>query len=148
MKHSEVNWPKLVKLGKALVGTPYVFGAEIDLNNPDTSEIKGIDCSEVSEFLFHQIGIYLPDGSYNQAKIIKRLNIDPPTSKECVLVGDLGFKWYPETEVIHHVGIYIGNQTVLEAKGKSWGTILTPCYEYTASSHFAFWGRHKDIEDA
>ena len=143
-KHSEIPWSRIVSLGKALVGTPYVFGAEIDIydfmKNPDPKRIAAIDCSELIELLYAFVDIIIPDGSYNQAKVC-----NPITQ---VKLGDLGFKWNPDTHVIHHVGIYIGDDLVLEAKGKQWGTVLTPIGEYNKSTHFAWWGRHKDVEDA
>lgn len=147
-KHSEIEWSKLVRLGKQLIGTPYVFGAEVNLKDPDMGHVRAIDCSELVELLYAQIGLTIPDGSYNQAKVCKRLDFGPPPKTDVLLIGDLGFKWVPETEVIHHVGIYIGEGQVLEAKGKAWGTILTPFKQYIGSSHFAFWGRLKSIEDS
>lgn len=148
-KHSDIQWGKMIGLGRRLVGKPYTFGAEVDLNDPDPDHILGIDCSELVEWLYHQIGIDIPDGSYNQAKMVRRLNFIPNDPKsDVLLLGDLGFKWEPETEIIHHVGIYIGQSKVLEAKGKRWGVVLTPYDEYVGSSHFAYWGRLKNIEDA
>lgn len=144
MKHSEMNWSKLIDLGRRLVGKPYVFGSEVDLKNPSPEAIAAIDCSELIEWLFAQIGIFMPDGSYNQAKMCRRLVFGP----DVLLIGDLGFKWDPETKAIHHVGIYIGGKDVLEAKGSKWGVVVTPYEDYIASSHFAFWGRLKGIEDA
>jgi cell wall-associated NlpC family hydrolase len=94
------------------------------------------------EWLFHQVGIPVPDGSYNQAKVVNCV----PTDK--LLIGDLAFKWCPETEVIHHVGVYIGEGRILEAKGKAYGVVITDKILYEASNHFAFYGRLKIIEDA
>ena len=148
MKHSEINWPHLLNFGKKLIGKPYVFGAEVDLNNPDPDKIKAIDCSELVEVLFASIGLRVPDGSYNQAKVVKKLAFGPPPNVDVLLIGDLGFKWNPETEVVHHVGIFTGEGMVLEAKGKNWGVVETPFKEYINSPHFAFWGRLKSIEDA
>lgn len=141
-KHSELDWGKLCRLGRELVGKPYRFGAEIDLKDPDPSKINGLDCSELVEWLFAQIGLPFPDGSYNQSKFCKSVSMSN------LLVGDLGFKWWPDTQMIHHVGIYIGNEEVLEAKGISWGIVITPKEQYMRTPHFARWGRHKDIEDA
>ena len=157
MKHSDLNWAKFIENGRKLVGKPYVFGAEVNLNEPDASKIKEIDCSELVEYLFANLlfvsgeraGLAMPDGSYNQAKVVRKLEFRPDdTSSDVLLIGDLGFKWDPETNVIHHVGIFIDKGKVLEAKGKKWGVVLTDCADYVASSHFAFWGRHRKIEDA
>lgn len=157
MKHSEINWAHLIESGKKLVGKPYVFGAEVSLSEPDPTKIKAIDCSELVEYLYANLqkvdgsraALSMPDGSYNQAKVCRRLNFVPnDPSSDVLLLGDLGFKWEPETQSIHHVGIFIGDGKVLEAKGKSYGVVLTDFDDYRKSSHFAFWGRHQKIVDA
>lgn len=142
MKHSEINWPRLIELGRRLIGKPYNLGAEVNLKDPDPDHIKAIDCSELVEWLYAQIGISVPDGSYNQAKVCREIK------EEQLLIGDLGFKWFPDTHAIHHVGVFLGGNDVLEAKGKQWGTKITPISTYMASSHFAHWGRLKVVEDA
>lgn len=148
MKHSEVNWTRLIDLGKRLVGKPYRLGAEVSLNETDPDRIKEIDCSELVEWLYAQIGLSVPDGSYNQAKVVRRLEFGPPPAKDSLLIGDLGFKWNPDNRVVHHVGVFIGEGQVLEAKGTQWGVVTTPFDEYISSSHFAYWGRLRTIEDA
>jgi cell wall-associated NlpC family hydrolase len=143
--HSDIDWPKLVRLGKSLVGKPYRLGAEVNiqqfLKDPRAENIKEIDCSELVEVLFAVIGITVPDGSYNQIKVCR------PIIGEQLCIGDLGFKANPDNGVVHHVGIYIGDNTILEAKGKAWGTVLTPLATYAASSHFYQWGRLKCIAE-
>lgn len=156
MKHSDINWAHLIEMGKKLVGKPYVFGAEINLSEQDATKIKAIDCSELVEYLFANLqkidgtraGLTMPDGSYNQAKMCRRLEFKAGITSDVLLIGDLGFKWEPETEAIHHVGIFVGNGEVLEAKGKKWGVVLTKFSDYEQSDHFAFWGRHQKIIDA
>lgn len=140
IKHSEINWPKLIDLALKSVGIPYVFGSEVNLKDPDISHIKAWDCSECTSWLFAQINIQVPDGSYNQAKVCRKVT-------GSILIGDLLFKWNPDTEVIHHVGVHIGDNRILEAKGKVWGTVITPINKYIASPHFAYVGRLKTIED-
>lgn len=151
MKHSDINWAHSIALGKQLVGKPYVFGAEVNVNNSNPDEIYALDCSELVEWLFAQTrktdgtpaNLRVPDGSYNQSHVCNRLI--PGTSP---LLFDLGFKWHPDTEVIHHVGLYIGDEMVLEAKGKKWGVVLTPREKFEASPDWAYWGRLKVLEDA
>lgn len=141
MKHSDVNWPLLIDFLKNQVGKPYVFGAENKLDEDDWSLYKAWDCSELMEVGFHKINLSLPDGSYNQAKFCRKVSGE-------LLIGDLAFKWDPETHVIHHVGAYVGNNEIIEAKGKNFGVIVAPLHRYMASSHFAFFGRHRMVEDA
>lgn len=140
IKHSEINWAKFIQLGKQLLGVPYNFGEEVNLKDSDPTHIKALDCSELVEWLFTQVGLLVPDGSYNQFKVSKPITGD-------LLVGDLAFKWYPDTHSIHHVGVWIG-EGVLEAKGKDWGVVLTPRKEFEASTHFAMWKRLSQISDA
>ena len=139
-KHSEISWVKFNSLAQKLVGKPYIFGAETDLKDPDPAHIKSLDCSELCEWLFAQIGIIVPDGSYNQFKISSPIKGEP-------IIGDMGFKWIPETEVVHHVGIFLVSD-VIEAKGKAYGTVLTPRKWFEGSSHFAMWRRLNAIHDA
>lgn len=149
IKHSEIPWAKMINFGKKIIGKPYEFGAEINIDkiikDPNPDYIKAIDCSELVEVLYALVGIYIPDGSYNQAKSTRRLEFKPGLDSDYLLIGDLGFKWNPENEVIHHVGIYFGGRDVLEAKGKKWGVIMTSYDEYIKSPHFAYWGRLKNI---
>ena len=140
MKHSEINWAKFNALSKQLVGKPYEFGAETNLKDPDTSHIKALDCSELVEYLFAQIFIIVPDGSANQFKVCRPIVGEPQ-------IGDLGFKWHPDTHEVHHVGIYL-KDTVIEAKGKKWGVVLTSKADFEDSPDWAMWKRLNQIIDA
>ena len=138
-RYSDIDWKKFVRIAHSLVGKPYKFGAEINLFDSNVDNIKALDCSELSEYMFAQIGLRLPDGSYNQIKHTY------PIEYEKLRIGDLAFKWDPDTEVIHHVAVIIGDANVIEAKGKKWGVVLTSLNDYRASAHFASYGRHKEI---
>lgn len=140
MKHSEINWARFNTLAHALVGKPYVFGSETNLKDPDPSHIKSLDCSELVEWLFAQIFIVIPDGSYNQFKVTRAIKHDPQ-------IGDLGFKWHPENKQVHHVGIYL-KDNVIEAKGNAWGVVLTPKAVFEKSPDWAMWRRLNQIIDA
>lgn len=139
-KDSEINWSHFVTQARALVGKPYVFGAETNLKDPDPAHIKALDCSELVEWLYAQIGLAMPDGSYNQFKVTVPV-IGTPR------IGDLGFKWVLETKSIHHVAVCIGD-VLVEAKGKSYGTIYTPMDVFASNPEFAGWRRHAKVIDA
>lgn len=139
-KHSEIDWAKFIRLGKQLVGKFYNFGIEVNLKETDPAKITALDCSELVEWLYAQVGMTIPDGSYNQFKVSK------PVEGE-LLIGDLGFKWNPDTHSVHHVGVWIDG-SVLEAKGKSYGVVLTSREAYEGSSHFAGWRRLNVVSDA
>lgn len=140
LKHSEIDWAKFIRLGKQLVGKPYNFGIELNLKEADPAKFPALDCSELVEWLFAQIAITVPDGSYNQFKVTKPVAGD-------LVVGDLGFKWHPDTHSVHHVGVWIGD-AVLEAKGKAWGVILTSRKDFESSPDWAGWRRLPSIVDA
>lgn len=104
----------LQQIADILVGIPYRFGAEVDLKlKPE--EIKkrnmAIDCSELVEYIYYQLGYKVPDGSYNQ------YNASAPV-KDVILVGDLVFKRKVQDNTIGHVGLVINIDplTVLEAE--------------------------------
>lgn len=139
-KHSEINWARFNSLAQALVGKPYVFGAETNLKDPDPAHIKALDCSELAEWLFAQVYLVVPDGSYNQFNVSKPITGEPQ-------IGDLGFKWHPDTHQTHHVGIYL-KDSVIEAKGMKWGVVLTSRKDFEQSPDWAMWRRLNQIVDA
>lgn len=141
MNHSAVRWSMLIDFLRRQVGKPYIFGVENDPKEQNWDNYKAWDCSELVEVAFAKIGIIVPDGSYNQEKVCNRIAGEP-------LIGDLGFKWHPETQAIHHVGIFVGNATVVEAKGKTWGVVETSLATFMNSPDWAYWGRLKTIQDA
>ncbi len=141
MNHSSINWSKLVDFLKRQVGKPYVFGVENDPKENNWDKYLAWDCSELVEVAFLKLGIQVPDGSYNQDKVCVPIVGDP-------VIGDLGFKWHPDTQVIHHVGVYIGDGNVIEAKGKAWGVVMTPIKTFEDSPDWSHWARLKVIQDA
>jgi len=140
IKHSQINWARFNTLAMALVGKPYVYGSETNLKDPDPSHIQSLDCSELVEWLYAQVYIVVPDGSYNQFRVCRPITGEPQ-------IGDLGFKWHPDTQEVHHVGIYLKDY-VIEAKGKKWGVVLTPRADFEKSPDWAMWKRLNQIEDA
>lgn len=140
-KHSEVGWSAFIEFLKRQVGKPYLFGVENDPKESNWDNYKAWDCSELVEIAFYKIHINVPDGSYNQAAVSTPIVGEP-------LIGDLGFKWHPDTKQIHHVGLYIGAGNVVEAKGVNWGVVMTPIKNFENSPDWAYWGRLKLIENA
>jgi cell wall-associated NlpC family hydrolase len=58
-----VDWPRLKEVLSAQLGKPYVFGAETKLFDLNPLQF---DCSELIEWAYWQVGIKVPDGSFNQ----------------------------------------------------------------------------------
>lgn len=106
----------IVEISDILVGLPYKLGAEVDLNlSPIELKKRNIpiDCSELVEYIFYQIGYKIPDGSYNQ------FNASGPIKENDIQIGDLVFRRSKETKQICHSGIIIDEKsvTILEALG-------------------------------
>lgn len=141
MIHKEIDWTKFAKLGQRLVGKEYNFGTEVSISESDPGKIQALDCSELVEWLFAQVGVHVPDGSWNQANVCRHI------PRNVTRIGDLGFKWDQETQQVHHVGVHLGNDEILEAKGKSYGVVITPINLFESSKSFAFWGRLNVFDD-
>ncbi len=117
---------KLVYFARKHLGKPYKYGSK------PYEAPKTFDCSSFVQYLYKRIGINLPRTSLDQASVGK--TIEP--KKEPLQAGDLLFikgKWghynpkFPTG--IGHVGIYVGNGKVINARykeknGKDVGTVI------------------------
>jgi peptidoglycan DL-endopeptidase LytE len=106
---------RLVYFAKKHLGKPYVFGASL------SDAPKKFDCSSFVLYLYKRIGITLPRTALDQASIGEK--IEP--KKEILEIGDLLFfkggwgHYNPEYPMgIGHVGIYVGNGKVINARSK------------------------------
>jgi cell wall-associated NlpC family hydrolase len=101
---------KIIDTALALIGKPYKLGYEIlDLSiMPD--KVPEIDCSELTQYVYYQAGFDLVDGSYNQFDI-------SDTYAGELAPGDLLFKRKKTDNLIGHVGLYIGQNQVIESNG-------------------------------
>lgn len=97
------------------LGKPYKFGA-----NPSEAP-KTFDCSSFVQYLYKRIGINLPRTALDQASVGKVIK----PRKDLFQVGDLFFfrggwgHYNPQFPTgIGHVGMYIGNGKVINAKSK------------------------------
>lgn len=82
------------------LGVPYVWGG--------TSPNPGFDCSGFVQYVYRHFGISLPRVASSQATVgttVDKSNLQP---------GDLVFFKKPGRE-IHHVGIYVGNDSYIHA---------------------------------
>ena len=106
---------RLVYFAKKYLGKKYKFGASI--NEAPSS----FDCSSFIKFLYMKIGIDLPRTALDQASIGHRIE----SKKSNFKIGDLLFfkggwgHYNPEyPNGIGHVGIYIGDGKVINARSK------------------------------
>ncbi len=118
----------IIQLALEQVGKDYVWGA----TGPNS-----FDCSGLIVFVFRQYGKSFPHSAAGQYNSTAR--IDPGQIKP----GDLVFKRNTGDRVgITHVGLYIGNGKVVEARGKKYGVVITDYNKnWIGSGHFAGVGR-------
>jgi len=90
--------PEVIAIAQRYLGVPYVYGA--------ADPRIGFDCSGLVMYCYAQLGIQLPHYSGYQQ------NMGVPVSMNALIPGDLVFIGYP---VSHHVALYAGNGTVIEA---------------------------------
>ncbi|KMT22020.1 C40 family peptidase [Clostridium cylindrosporum] len=97
----KVKRDKIVKLAKAQIGKPYVWGAQ----GP-----RSFDCSGLVTYVYKNAGdIKAPRTSAEQSKMgttVKRSNLKP---------GDLVFSSTNGTGRVSHVGIYVGSGQMIHA---------------------------------
>jgi len=89
-----------VEIAEHYLGVPYVWGGA----EPST----GFDCSGLTEFVYRQLGVYLPHYAAAQFAAFPKLD---PTQLE---PGDLVF-FEPKADGPGHVAIYVGNDEIIEA---------------------------------
>ena len=90
----------IVELAGQHKGKPYYYGG---------SGPSSFDCSGFTAYVFAQVGEQLPHNAATQ------YNHGQPVDKSQLQPGDLVFFGYYGSASIHHVGIYIGNNSFIHA---------------------------------
>lgn len=123
----------LFSAGSALVGTPYVLGGlRQHPNNPEL----GLDCSELTAYLWGKQGVTLPWNAQQQYNQTQRVTGDQ------LQTGDLIFFHGTnpaDPDYVTHVGIYWGNGMMLNAQdgGVMMAALNSPYWQ----EHLAGYGR-------
>lgn len=99
--------------------TPYAWGGD--------SLTRGVDCSGLVQQVYAKLGIPLPRVTYEQAKSGKRVPLDQ------LLPGDLLFFNSGSSDpngigTNGHVGIYIGNGQMVDARNRQYGIKVGSIY--------------------
>ncbi|MFD8494868.1 C40 family peptidase [Amycolatopsis sp. NPDC059657] len=94
---------KAIAFARAQIGLPYVWGG----NGPQDGD-AGFDCSGLTTAAYASAGIALPRTAHTQYRATARV-----TEAE-LQPGDLVFFGNPATK-IHHVGLYVGNNQMIDA---------------------------------
>lgn len=92
---------KLVSESEEWLGTPYAWGGNTK---------RGVDCSGFVKQVYEEMGYMLPRTAAQQYEYTDRIKDEERK------IGDLVF--FKEHGKISHVGIYIGNDTVIHSASK------------------------------
>ena len=117
-----------VELARSKIGAPYVWGAE----GPDT-----FDCSGLVLWVYGQLGLQTPRTAQQQ------FDWATPIDPSQLQPGDLTFyeNTYPSSELITHVGIYVGGGMVVMATTTGDYVREVAMSDSYWSAHFAGAGR-------
>lgn len=119
---------RAVALARSRIGAPYVWGAE----GPDA-----FDCSGLVLWIYQQLGLQAPRTAQQQ------FDWAAPIEPSQLQPGDLVFyeNTYPSPERITHVGIYVGNGTMVMAPSSGDFVKQVPVSDPYWSAHFVSAGR-------
>ena len=127
-----------LKVAKAQIGDPYVFGAEVKLADDDPDVF---DCSEFTQWAAHQAGVKIPDGATFQYLDLKNRGMLIPVEEAKNTPGALLFSFSREPQSGDgrtpgaHVAISLGDGKVVEAANRRAGVRETDAgdrFEYAA----------------
>lgn len=94
-EHGELSGERIVELGKAYLGLPYLWGG---------LSSYGYDCSGFAYSMHKAVGITIPRDAVDQAEHGEKVDL------HLLKPGDLLFFAYEEGKGrVHHVGIYMGD---------------------------------------
>ncbi len=103
----------VVTAAKKYLGVPYVWGG--------TDPSKGLDCSGLVQRVYQDLGYELPRVSYQQAQAGRAVSGGLANAQP----GDILAFGSP----VHHVGIYIGDNQMIEAPRPGLDVRIGPVYE-------------------
>ena len=121
---SKTNWKKTKQFGSKWIGRMVT----------DCSGLVRWTCLQLGEKVSHHSHYLYTDYCRNKGKLVNGLRADGTQP----LPGSLVFLTNQEGRK-HHVGVYVGNNVVIEAKGTEWGVITSQL------AHWNAWGQLKCI---
>ncbi|AZN40578.1 C40 family peptidase [Paenibacillus albus] len=106
---------EVISYGKRYMGVDYKFNAS------DYAESRKFDCSSFMQHIFKHVGVDLPRSSRAQSTVGKYV------SRKNFIPGDIIFFYTPgryrTNNIVGHVGLYIGDNQVLQTYGQPGVTI-------------------------
>jgi cell wall-associated NlpC family hydrolase len=127
---------RFLDVAREQVGNRYVFGAEVDLNDPDP---EVFDCSELTQWAAAQAGVTIPDGATAQYLHLKKLGMLVPVEEGRTTPGALLFSFDREPQLGDgrtpgaHVGISLGDGATVEARNSRDGV-----GQFTSGNRFQY----------
>lgn len=103
-------------------GDPYVFGAEASWSDPNPD---AFDCSELIEWGCRRIGLYFPDGSYNQFNYCRNKGTLVPIA---TAIANFGYLLFRMSGSPTHVAASLGTGSTMEARGRAYGVNTFSAY--------------------
>ena len=97
----------IADIAESMIGTPYQYAGASE---------QGCDCSGLVVYCYSQLGIELPHSSYLLCSVGEEISIDE------IRPGDI-VCWDNQGGSCGHVGIYIGDNTIVDARGYNEGVI-------------------------
>jgi cell wall-associated NlpC family hydrolase len=129
---------QFVSLAQSQKGDTYVFGAEASLDDPDPD---AFDCSELTQWAAHQVGVTIPDGAMYQYLELKNegqlMSVDEALRTKGALLFYFSSEPTPSggRPSSAHVAISLGDGRTIEAKGTGYGV-----NEFPAEGRFNYAG--------
>lgn len=114
--NSSVTANEIIAYAKTFLGDPYVWGG---------TSPSGFDCSGFVQYVFKHFGIYLERTTYQQ------VTQGTPVSLNDMQPGDLVFE-IGSASSPEHVGIYLGNNQIINAEDPQHGVCISSTYEVVA----------------
>lgn len=112
---------KIIKMETSAGNAKRVLNFIASIAEYITSSTRAFDCSGFICWLFCKYGI-LPKGYDNTANgLMKKFSVVNIAERKA---GDLVFKCYDNGNA-YHVGLYVGDNKVIEAKGRDYGVIVS-----------------------
>ncbi|NHN29913.1 C40 family peptidase [Paenibacillus agricola] len=127
----ETKADAIIATGMKQLGTPYVFGG-------DTPYVA-FDCSGFVQYAFNQNGFNL----LHSSKLLSELGT--PVDKSDLRKGDLVFLEGTYTSGVSHVGIYLGNNQILQAGTMGTREVKISTFFGTPYYDSHYWGARRLI---
>lgn len=129
---------RFVEMAMDQRGDPYIYGAETKMSDDDPD---AFDCSELTQWAAHQVGVKIPDGAEWQYLDLKERDSLIPVDQALKTKGALLFYFSHEPTSSGprpgraHVAISLGDGRTIEARGRAYGV-----NEFAAKHRFNYAG--------